>query len=750
MPPKSIPQPAKEALEKEQDVLQAVVLADSYNHHFQPLTQQRPRCLLPLCNVPLLEWTLESLAIAGVKEVIVFCTTKAEMVKEALKKSTFSRPSSPLTITTVVSPSALSTGDALRELDSMNIIKSDFILLSGDVVSNIDLKNAVEAHKERRKVSKDSIMTIVVKEGLGRRIRPIPSSSLFVLSPKESNQLLHYEPVPAVPRKKRAHIPGSVFDLKYGEEEVEVRNDLIDCGIDVCSVDIPGLFTENFDYQSIRVDFLPGILTSDLLNLSLHVHFAGKGYATRVSDTRSYDAVSRDVLARWTWPLVPDGNLPGVEGEERYEFRKGGVYVTKSTVLSRTCTIGPNTLIGSRSQISSSCSISTSIIGHNVQIHPSCVIKDSYIWDNAIIGEGSVVEGSIIGHGVVLGKGTKVGTGCLIGEGVKIGEGAKLESFTKVGRRAWREDGSDDEDDEDEDEGEDDDGLSNDARAAILGPNSKGFIWPSDDVSAFSDSEESDIEDPYEYHPNKRLLSLGRRLSDLCLSDSSGTISVLSRESTPASSPTSSTSDLPSVPNLTLVMEVGDEPQFRLECLATLDHAFEKGGAVDDESLDFAALQIKSARATTNVGPGIVREVVLFYLLSKVEGVDEKASTVKVMAASDKLFELWGPLLSRFAETTSEKVEVLQFLQKILLDESALESYYRCFQVALYQNEVIDQQTVAAWVTHPGSKDGEDMTRLWKAAEGFVEWAMEPDSSEEEDDGSSEEESDGSSEEESD
>lgn len=83
------------------------------------------------------------------------------------------------------------------------------------------------------------------------------------------------------------------------------------------------------------MDFLPGILTSDLLNLSLHVHFAGKGYATRVNDTRSYDAVSRDVLARWTWPLVPDGNLPGVEGDEKYEFRKGGVYVTKSTVLSR-------------------------------------------------------------------------------------------------------------------------------------------------------------------------------------------------------------------------------------------------------------------------------------------------------------------------------------------------------------------------------------------------------------------------------
>jgi len=99
------------------------------------------------------------------------------------------------------------------------------------------------------------------------------------------------------------------------------------------------LFTENFDYQSIRHDFLPGILQSDLLSSTIHVHFAGSGYAARVSDTLSYDAVSRDVLSRRTWPLVPDGNLPGSglwEGKkEGYELRRMGVYVTRSTVLSR-------------------------------------------------------------------------------------------------------------------------------------------------------------------------------------------------------------------------------------------------------------------------------------------------------------------------------------------------------------------------------------------------------------------------------
>jgi len=54
----------------------------------------------------------------------------------------------------------------------LQVIKSDFILLSGDVVSNLNLEEAVEAHRERRKISKNAIMTLVVKEnGLGTRLR---------------------------------------------------------------------------------------------------------------------------------------------------------------------------------------------------------------------------------------------------------------------------------------------------------------------------------------------------------------------------------------------------------------------------------------------------------------------------------------------------------------------------------------------------------------------------------------------------
>jgi translation initiation factor eIF-2B subunit epsilon len=73
--------------------------------------------------------------------------------------------------------------------------------------------------------------------------------------------------------------------------EVELRSDLIDCGIDVCSVEVPSLFQDNFDYQDLRRDFVHGVLTSDLLMKNIHCFVLKDGYAARVKDTRSYDAI---------------------------------------------------------------------------------------------------------------------------------------------------------------------------------------------------------------------------------------------------------------------------------------------------------------------------------------------------------------------------------------------------------------------------------------------------------------------------
>jgi NDP-sugar pyrophosphorylase family protein len=75
----------------------------------------------------------------------------------------------------LLSSGVSSFGDAIRQVDAQSIIKSDFVLVSGDMVSNVRIDEIVRVHKERRKVNKDIIMTCLVKEcGVGHRTRWVP------------------------------------------------------------------------------------------------------------------------------------------------------------------------------------------------------------------------------------------------------------------------------------------------------------------------------------------------------------------------------------------------------------------------------------------------------------------------------------------------------------------------------------------------------------------------------------------------
>lgn len=75
-------------------------------------------------------------------------------------------------------------------------IHGDFVLISGDTVSNMLLTQAVQEHKERRKKDSNAIMTMVVKQS---KPSPITQQSrlgideLFMAINPDTKQLLSYE-----------------------------------------------------------------------------------------------------------------------------------------------------------------------------------------------------------------------------------------------------------------------------------------------------------------------------------------------------------------------------------------------------------------------------------------------------------------------------------------------------------------------------------------------------------------------------
>lgn len=420
------------------DVLQALILADSFETRFAPLTLERPRCLLPLANTPLIEYTLEFLANSGVEEVLVYCGAHTDLVEEYLSSSRWAAglPSSPFARLEVVrgGGAARSIGDAMRDLDARAAFGGDFVVVYGDVVANVPLERALAEHRARRIKDKNAIMTMVLREagagGNAHRARPGATRPVFVIDPA-ADRCVHFEQLPN--RDGRRHL--SLDPALLAEHpELDVRADLVDCGIDICTPDVLALWSDNFDFELPRRGFLHSVLKDYELNgKTVHAHVARSGYAARVRSLRAYDAVSRDVLGRWAYPLCPDSNL--VRGQS-FRLGPGGVYKEDGVVLARSCAVGAHSAIGRGTSVGEGTRVRGSVVGRGCAIGKGVVLEGAYVWDGAAVGNGSVVRGAVIADGATVGRGCRVEAGAIVSFGVRLADGARVSGRGRVTRAA--------------------------------------------------------------------------------------------------------------------------------------------------------------------------------------------------------------------------------------------------------------------------------------------------------------------------
>lgn len=159
----------------------------------RPVTLERPKVLLPLVNTPMLDYTLEWLAINEVQEVYVFVCAHADQVQEHLRTAGWTSLRK-FRLHIVVSTNCVSVGEALRVMDGQDAIKSDFVLVAGDVISNMRLAPALATHRARRAADKAAILTMVMRGGLTPgHIRRLGDTPTVTLVDPVTQRLLKFE-----------------------------------------------------------------------------------------------------------------------------------------------------------------------------------------------------------------------------------------------------------------------------------------------------------------------------------------------------------------------------------------------------------------------------------------------------------------------------------------------------------------------------------------------------------------------------
>lgn len=134
--------------------MQAIILAGGRGKRLKPVTDYVPKPLIPLDNIPIIEWQIRYLKKFGIKDIIISTGYKTEQIENYLHvknnfgvKIRFSKEQSPL-----------GTGGAIKKAVRL-ITEKSFIVMNGDIISNIDLR------KLKQKIN--SIAAIPLKTKFG-------------------------------------------------------------------------------------------------------------------------------------------------------------------------------------------------------------------------------------------------------------------------------------------------------------------------------------------------------------------------------------------------------------------------------------------------------------------------------------------------------------------------------------------------------------------------------------------------------
>ncbi len=609
------------------------------------------------------------LALAHVKDVFVMCCSHAEAIKEYIESTKWASTSSPFTMNIINSPESYSIGDVLRELDAKQVIKSDFILVSGDIVSNVSMLPILERHYRLRQEQKnETIMTMLLRESSPfHRSRAWDDAAVYLIDPRNRQCLFYQETNKGASRLKKLYLDEHFF---LDHQELQVRNDLIDCHISICSRDVLALFTENFDYQHLRRDFLRGVLTSDLLGKTIHCEIIRNSYSACVSNLQTYDAVSKDVIARWAYPFCPDSNL--LDGQT-YKHQRGGIFKEDGVVLARSCVINRGTVIGADTQIGEGSIVTRSIMGRGCRIGRNVKIESSYIWNNVEISDGCTITNAIVADGVFLGNLCHLHSGCVVSFGLQLARNSVVPQNARL----------------------------------VMSDTSERNASVKELLYEATDSESEDPQTP--------ISSLIYSTADLTLSDSSLS-SRASSENCPRRRRSSATTATSASEDSDEERPSGDVKDFIREAKASLERAFREAHDVDT-----AALELSTLRMTYNVAFHEMRAVVAGALYDRI-GERTSGENVKVAKACKDLVSRYGALLLRVVFTPADQIELLSQFQQQGAKQAKGGDMTLKLMMELYNADRIDEECILKWYNEDKSAPGSAQQGVRNATTPFIEW----------------------------
>ncbi len=353
----------------------AVIMAGGFGTRLRPITMNLPKPMVPMMNVPMMEHIVNLLKKNSITDIVSLLYFQPEKIT-----SYFGTGSSfGISMKYMQAMADYGTAGAVRY--AQEHLTERFIVISGDVLTDFDLSEAIKFHEEKKAKA-----TIVLTQAAN------PLAFGIVMTDKD----------------------GKINRFLEKPSWGEVFSDTINTGIYILEPDVLDLipYQKDFDFSK---DLFPLMLQQ---GLPLYGYTA-TGYWQDVGNLDQYQQAQSDAIM---------GKVKvEIKGEKRGAgYIAASAQVHESVKLSGTVVIGENVVIGPGSEITNSS------LGDGCHVGYGTKIDNSVIWERTKIGDYASLTNDVVTNDVTIGDYVQVGESVFISDGCVIGDYAKLVSNIKL------------------------------------------------------------------------------------------------------------------------------------------------------------------------------------------------------------------------------------------------------------------------------------------------------------------------------
>jgi mannose-1-phosphate guanylyltransferase/phosphomannomutase len=370
--------------------MKAVIMAGGFGTRMRPLTINLPKPMIPMVNRPIMEIIVELLKKHKLTDLISVVFYQSEFITEYFRDGA----DFGVKMQYKAAESDLGTAGSVKNCQA-KIEKERFVVISGDVLTDFDLSEAIAFH-EKNKAQATMILT---------RVENPLAFGVVITGPDGKIQRFLEKPT-------------------WGE----VFSDTVNTGIYILEPEVLDLIPDKEEY-----DFSKNLFPL-MLQMGMPLYgFVAQGYWADIGNLDQYRLAHQDVFAGKVDVSIQGSRLNRV-GKEIWAGEKSSIdstaQLTGTVVVGRNCNVGKN------------AKITNSVLGDGCQVGEGAVLTNAILWRNVALEAGAQARECVIASGTDVREKAAIFEGVIVSDNCTIGKEAVIKAGVKVWPNKVVEDGA--------------------------------------------------------------------------------------------------------------------------------------------------------------------------------------------------------------------------------------------------------------------------------------------------------------------